>query len=343
MKRVLLIGSGKRIRNNFLPALSCLSDLFQIVGVYSRSAENRNAVALRWNIPVISDLRDVDLSQVDLVVLSVTLKQHARLIQQLKPYAHRLLLIVDTPVLHMKNLPAIRWLQQFKAVRVAEDYMNFPQFELLRAFLSEGYLGSIRYINLSHNAFEYHALALLRSILNFSTLLSTRRLQTGAKDFIVEYQFAGGCLGVVLEPYRRLSGHFTVTGDKAILTDYTADDHFRVPNLPIYHLEPALTSDGLFQGFQVSLGGKVLKTLYAPFYQQLKTIGFDDHSHFNLLKTSGLIRIFQSVEEENINRHYTFYDGLHDLCCSHLGRRFNSLPMIFPAIKPVLKALAILP
>ncbi len=48
LRRVIVIGSGRRVRNNFLPALDCLRDQAEIVGVWSPWREHAVDAAAPW-------------------------------------------------------------------------------------------------------------------------------------------------------------------------------------------------------------------------------------------------------------------------------------------------------
>jgi hypothetical protein len=58
--RVLLVGAGRRIQNNYLPALSCLTDCFEISGIHARTYEKLAPVAERWGVPAVASLEEFD-------------------------------------------------------------------------------------------------------------------------------------------------------------------------------------------------------------------------------------------------------------------------------------------
>jgi predicted dehydrogenase len=67
-RRVLVIGSGRRIRNNFLPALAHLAPRLEVNGLWSPTAAHAEAAARPWGFAV----RPVEatLASVDTVVVS---------------------------------------------------------------------------------------------------------------------------------------------------------------------------------------------------------------------------------------------------------------------------------
>jgi predicted dehydrogenase len=95
-RRVLIVGAGFRVKNNFLPTLHCLKREFEIVGVHARTLERLRPVADLWNVPALSSLDDVDFDAVDLVVISVPPSQNAVVLRR-RRRAPRGLVCSSTP------------------------------------------------------------------------------------------------------------------------------------------------------------------------------------------------------------------------------------------------------
>lgn len=321
MYSVLIIGSGRRIQTNFLPALTCLKEHFKIVGIYSRTEANRNAVAQKWGLPSVADLNQVDFSKINLVVMSITLDSNKQILRQLNPYSSNLILVIDTPVLPLKDLAAIRLLNRFKKVVVTEDFMNFPQFNFMREFLKENYLGKLQKIQLNQSGYRYHGLALIRSFLNFESIFYSRKKNISSQDVNIDYRFKNGVNGCITEPYKRLAGTITLVGSRGILTTEDIKIGSTLHNLSVYKLKE-VWEKGNFQGFIIE-GQDLSLSSQIPLYDILRNIPNPDDSHFNVLKTCGLIQVFKSLLETNIHSQYTMYDGLYDQVLSSLARRFN--------------------
>ncbi|MBR8831987.1 MAG: hypothetical protein N5P05_001703 [Chroococcopsis gigantea SAG 12.99] len=328
MYNTLLIGSGRRIQHNFLPALICLQDHFKIIGVHSRSEEKRRIVAEQWNIPSISDLNLLDFSTIDVVILSITLVNNKDVIKQLAPHASNLILVIDTPVLPLKDLRScVKLLNRFKQVVVTEDFMNFPQFQLMRKVITQGTLGNIKKIILEQSGFMYHGLALVRSYLGFESILYSQRTVLDTKNVNINYYFKNKVLGRITEPYKRLDGSVTVIGSKGILTYGHLDLKPESSEMPLYILKEVWDGDN-FMGFSVD-GPNLSMTHEVEFYQMLKTIPNPDTSHFNTLKTSGLIEVFRSLIQPNFHNKYNFIEGIYDLVVSSKARSSNNFRDFF--------------
>lgn len=320
--RVLLIGSGGRIQNNFIPAILCLPDRIKIVGLYSRTPAHRQLVGQRWRIPVVDDLGTFDLSTVDMVVVSVTTAAVPEILRRLQSEAHRLAILVDTPVFDkLGNVPKISLLTKFERVLIGEDYMNFPQFELIRSVVDKGLIGRVTHVNLYHTGFAHHGTALIRSLLNFSCATGTRRIATGGGANIVEFKFGRHARAVITEPYLRTAGHVVVVGTEGTVATIDSDvtaDHLK---LPVHKLTDVRAGAEL-RGFRIS-SPEYDESFLPSHIDALRSMDFDDKTEFNLLKTCGLIRIFESLYEANINTRYGALQGVYDSILGRGARRVS--------------------
>ncbi len=60
--RVLMVGAGSRVLNNFLPALHGLAPDFSLVGIQTPTPTRRDPLAKQWGVPSYSSLDQVNLS-----------------------------------------------------------------------------------------------------------------------------------------------------------------------------------------------------------------------------------------------------------------------------------------
>jgi len=142
-QRVLVVGAGRRVQNNFLPVLRALHDRFTVLGVHARTAARLQPVADRWGVPAVASLDGPELQAADTVALSVPTPQNAVVLRALLPHAARLSVVIDTPIAWtLQELAAAApLLARFRRVMVTEDYMNFPAFALLRQAVTQGLIG----------------------------------------------------------------------------------------------------------------------------------------------------------------------------------------------------------
>lgn len=324
--RVLMVGAGRRVKNNFLPVLRCLSDQFEVVGVHARTAANLLPVAERWNVPAVHHLNDVDWTKVDVVAISVPTAQNAAVMRQLLPHASRLRLVLDTPIAwNLKELsecgPLMR---QFRQVLVAEDYMNFPAFTLLRKFVADGLVGTPKAVTMYNIGYYYHGLALIRSFAQFAPVWRSSRQKAGSFTGNILYCLKGGFRACVIGPYRQhCNGGIMLEGDKGIITEVAADADFGKANgRPVHHLAKTL-DNGLFCGYTLTdASGNVLHTLDLAHVRRMRDMPFDDMSDLNLSRGCGLIEVFRALlDDSNINNRYGLEHALYDSFVSRLATR----------------------
>jgi hypothetical protein len=325
-RRVLIIGSGFRTKNNFLPALCCLPSEYEIVGIHSRTAERLLPVAEHWKVPAVLSLDHVDFQTVDLVIVSVPTSQNSNVLRRLLPHAARLSLLMDTPVAATVNQLAstLPLLRNFKQVLVAEDYMNFPPFALLRKALKDGLLGTLQGLTLYNTGFKYHGMALIRSFNGFGFVRRAWNRKAGAFSKIVGYSFADGYRAIVVGPYRSryVSGIITLEGSKGVAIDFAGDSTFGFSgNRPVYTLTAQRAKDNCLTGFSLDgAGGKYSVEL--PEIRTMMAMDFADKSDLNLLKNSALLTILRALDEPgNINNSYGIDHMIYDVFVPKLALR----------------------
>ena len=310
--RVLLVGAGRRVQNNYLPILRYLDDQFDVRGIHSRTQERLNDVARRWDVPAVPSLATVEPGAFDVVAISVPTSQNANVLRQLLSQAADLHLVIDTPVVanpkeHREIAPL---LNRFKSVTVTEDYMNFPPFTLLRQFAAAGHIGPIRSLVLNQIGFLYHGLALIRSFVGFGPVLNATRHPIGGDAWVVSYEFRDEFRASVIGPYRRhTAGGLTLEGTHGIVTEFAAD--LDAAKKPAFLLRPSI--DGALSGYEI-VGTDFRRSVDLPAIRALRAMAFEDKSDLNLLRSCGLGDVFRSIaHERNLNNLYgvanAFYDG----------------------------------
>lgn len=320
-QRLLLVGAGRRIQNNYLPALNCLKDDFEICGIHSRTWERLQPVAERWNVPAVAKLADVDFSQIDAVAVSVPTAQNAPVMRQLLPHASRLKLVIDTPIAwtmaEKKQTEAL--FKEFAQVTVTEDYMNFPTFKLVREVVQKGLLGKVESLSLYNIGFLYHGLALIRSFTNFGPILSSWRQVLNSYSVVVGYELTDDFKATVIGPYRRHTvGGLVLEGSQGVISEFPVDSRLK-KGKPVHILRPILES-GKMVGYQI--GDK--KPLYQadfPEIRAMRAMEFEDKSDMNLLRGAGLADVFRSLVRRNFNRYYGPKNAFHDCFVSQNAER----------------------
>jgi hypothetical protein len=325
--RIGVIGVGRRGQGNFLPALTCLRGEFSIAWVHSRTREHLRNVASCWNVEPAERLDDDALRSVDAVAVSVPIEQNIPVLKMLEPHASRLTVVIDTPITQSIRdaLICAKLLAKFKSVLVTEDYMNFPEFELTRRAVAGNLIGRVSQVHLNGLGYRYHGLALLRSFADFAPVRSTRRRSLEGAGTAIDYRFRGGLSGCVIGPYRRDSGDFRIEGETGTIAAFPGGQPRDVGQGPSMHMMRFDRVDGVL--CSMSLESETSRhEIPLPEIAMLIGLPFTDKSEINLKRSWGLMQVFVSLREDNLNRRYGFRNALYD---SLISRAADKLPLLF--------------
>lgn len=321
--RVLMVGAGRRVRNNFLPALACLAGRFRVEAIVSPTPDRRDPLAAQWNTASLGAIGEADLAAIDVVAISVPTSQNAAVLRELLPHAGRLRLVIDTPIAWTRREYAecAPLLAHFAQVAVAEDYMNFPSFALARDAVAQGLTGKVEWLTLNNIGFYYHGLALIRSFAGLARVRSAKRVAIGDQVFALVYSL-GGLKASVIGPYRaHTAGGITVQGSAATITQFEKDvgntSLFRGPQ---YLLAP-VTENGTIAGFAIEAGSRSL-SVAVPEFKAMAEMDIPDTSTLNLERGCGLIAIFRSLlAPDGLNDRYRADDAFYDQFVSRWATR----------------------
>lgn len=326
--RALVVGSGYRVRNAFLPALNCLDSHIDIVGIHSRNRENAQMAGKPWGVQAIASLEELRPGDVDMVLVSVTVTNNLAVLRAAAHLAPGASLVLDTPCLgRISDLAHFAEYRRWAQIRAAEDFMNLPQFRLIGSLIDSGALGDIRAIQMSQVGYRYHALALLRSWLGFRSPTYARSKPVGEGSVDIKYRFPGGAICKVLEPYRKAEGWFAVAGTRGAIAGHPMGHGADEP------LGPEATNAGKtgrlirvedsagLVGFEI-VGLDTTLSTEVPNLPRLREMGLEDDCEFNLLRIDGLSLIISSLwAPDLVNERYRLEDAMADLLVSAAARR----------------------
>jgi predicted dehydrogenase len=327
--RALVIGSGYRAKNAFLPALTCLDTNVEVVGVHSRNFAHAREAGQQFGVGAIEDLRSLRPGDVDVVLVSVTPKSIQAVLRATAHIAPGAALVMDTPAMGgLADLRHLALYRRWRTVRVGEDFMNMPQFRLVGKVIDSGVLGDVACLRLTNMGFSFHALALLRSWLGYPLVRSARsrrRWRAGAVDIV--YRFPGGVTAEVIEPYTRGEGFIDVAGTRASITGHMMGYGIGNRAAPVGdtahgapgRLERVEDESGL-SGFQI-VGLSAEFTTGIPFLARLRAMGLEDDSEFNLIRVDGLCQVISSLwSPDPVNTGYRVQDAMADVLVSFIAR-----------------------
>jgi hypothetical protein len=317
---VLIVGSGRRIQNNFLPALSRIPDRLEPTWLWSRTPAHAESVATPAGVSVAPSISAV-LPNVDAVIVSVSTDAVPWVLEQLAPRADQLSLVLDTPVFgRARHLPAMRHLRRFRKVLIAEDYARFPQWVLARRAVAAGLIGDVRSIELSHSGYRYHGLALIRSFLDWQLPRGMRRRSIGGET-TMSFRFDDGRVASIIEPYDQANGTTTITGSKGTIRFSSSPRARPSPGDGREHVIESLGPDGMPEGF--ALGDQVVPL---PDLVPLLSLPLPDRSVFNAWKTCGLLDVLSelwSPDPPTYDYRQALYDHLATAWLRHASFPFD--------------------
>jgi len=321
-ERVLVVGAGKRVLADVLPVLERQRELWEIGGVYARSAREVTAGdgSVHATRPL-DQLTAQDVGAARLVFVCVSKPAVPTVLRRLAALGvSGTDLLIDTPVVLFKHLGHTRHAEAFRNAWVAEDCSRLPWMDTVRAAAETDALGELREVVCDRSAWHYHGYAMLKTLLGSDRIASARRRPADAGTARIEVRLGNGRLGAIIEPRDYATGGFRFVGAAGALADGPAAQPGDT------RIEP-IVSDGLCAGFragevETSLGPGE-RALLGPM-QAGETLS----ARMEDCKRVGLFRMFRDVSEGRGG--YPLSEGLDDMAISwwleKLGRfRGNAL------------------
>ncbi len=339
-KRILVVGSGKRVREAVLPVVRSLADTWELAGVVSRTPKRMEWLGGEVEVTALDSLDRDRLREIDLVYLVVLKPAVPGVLKRLAALAHPgLELLLETPVLLPKHLGHAGRLRAFRATHVGEDCAYLPFLPALERCIAAGEIGRPGGAVLAHSGYAYHGVAMLKSLLGSGRVRSARRRALGAGAAYREFFFANGTRGLALEPRDYSAGRILVAGSKGVLADHPLESAAR--HVPL----AAITEGGQCTGFRA---GKAREDLSASERELMGTprAGEGLTVWMDGMKRVGLARMLGGIAAGKAG--YAASDALDDALIDYhlekLGRyRANPLTSARGALSPLLwKALTAL-
>lgn len=317
MNNVLVIGAGKRARGALLPALRCMPETFRIAAVCTRHTAELSFG--RDTITTVDSLDRVDLEQIDLIAVAATIAQVPSIVENLaRRKLGRAVLLLDTPVLPLRKLAAMRWFTSFKRVLVSEDNIALPPFLLARRLIDTGRVGRLRRIFFFHNGFKFHALAGLKLLTGRSRLL--RIVGRKYKDVRQKtIDFEDGVVATMYEPRDYATGKFLLECEGGSIADY---DHAISPVHRIgYQIEGRV-----YRGLTLDGTPVPRSPLDEAYVEHTSNIEIFDASPMNTMKVRGMMDVLQGSLEDRSPFHYDAAEGVADSFAAWLADRVGYVP-----------------
>ncbi len=207
MKTVLIVGSGKRVREAALPALQRLGDRYAVRGIYARTAKSVEVGGTAYEVNALDALDGVEA---DLVYVAVTKDAVPGVLERLTSFeVGGTDLLIDTPVVRFKHFRHAAKARAFRNAWVAEDCTELPWLAPVRAAVGEP-----RRVVFHRSAYAYHGVATAKALLGCDRVTRGRR-----KAGIRTLAFANGAVAEIVEPRDYSRGWVHVAGSAGSVTD----------------------------------------------------------------------------------------------------------------------------
>ena len=299
-KRLLIIGSGKRVCDAALPALQPLQNV-KIHKIFGRKEKTIQSQSNEFAVTSINDLGEADIKQTDIIYIAVKQPGVAEVLSRLSRYnLSRVDLLIETPVIPFHELKHIDLFTRFKNVWVAEDCTRLPCFDLISP-------GEAKEVHFDRSGYKYHAVALSKMLLGCGEINRAERTTAKGGTVLDTLFFSNGSKATIRSPRDYDNGNFSIKTNDRLLSDSTA----RGDNEET--LKPMLEGD-VCKGFVLG-ERKILLTeeeiCVLGRWGQSATITSKMHD----LKRVGLYRMFKDIIEEKGS--YELNDALDDMAVSY--------------------------
>ena len=218
-RRVLVVGSGKRVVEAALPVFERASGL-ELVGVLSRTPKTIQSEGRELAVEGLEALTPARLSEVDLVYMVVAKGAVPTLLRRLvEADPSRVDLLIETPVLLVRHLGHRGLLEAFRNAWVSEDCLTLPCFDAVHDHFASGESGSLRSVTFDRSAYAYHGVAMTRAVLGGGPIrrASQRRLAGGLRERRIVA--ADGRVATIHDPRDYSLGTMTFEGTSGALSD----------------------------------------------------------------------------------------------------------------------------
>jgi hypothetical protein len=280
---VIIIGSGRRVRDDVLPVLLSLPRLFSLYKIYARSEKVIRHDSSFFNVESLEKLTADDIQKTTMIYIAVPERELSRVLAIIEEFDLRTItLIVDTPAPRRLNET------RYRRVYVAEDSVFLPWLE----FFERKSL-VVKKIIAEHSMYRYHGVAICRVL--------GRGLVRFAFSFRKSFWLWCGTLSAhIIEPRDYQRGHLTIKTN-----DHTFSDVPRKGCACIH----------LVRDDEHCVGFTALDMSISLSKEESALIGRIDHSDTIVtkmlsIKRVGLRRLLQKIALDDSG--WTLKDGQHD-------------------------------
>ncbi|MEO2094476.1 MAG: Gfo/Idh/MocA family oxidoreductase [bacterium] len=224
-RRVLIVGSGERVRKAALPVFARASEHFELAGVVSRQEKRIESEGREFQVTALANLDTAALDDIDLVYMVVAKQAVPAVLARLAetPLSGASLLI-ETPVMLFRHMGHLDRLEKFADVWVSEDTSCLPCFAPIAMLQAAGTLGELRSVRLEESGYAYHGLAMAKAVLGCEGIVRARQrsLAGGRRERRLSLAHPSGteCEAVIIDPRDYSRGKMRFEFEGGVVSDH---------------------------------------------------------------------------------------------------------------------------
>lgn len=224
-KRIYVVGAGKRVVNDVLPVLASLEALWEVAGVFTRTARTLTTTDGRtWEAEGLDELERRGLDGIDLVYMVVAKGAVPDMLARLASLGPRATDIqLETPALLYKHLGRAPVLAPWRRVWVSEDTTPLPIWELVDRWVRANGHGAPDEVLLDRCGYAYHGVAMARRLLGGGRVRRARRRADGERD-VRTLELESGGRATIIGPRVYAQGRFLVRFGTTSIGDHEDAD-----------------------------------------------------------------------------------------------------------------------
>jgi hypothetical protein len=256
--RILIVGSGKRVRETALPALHRISARLEVRRIFARTQKTLDVEGHRYEVEPIAALDARAVADADLVYVAVGKDAVPRVLAHLTALdVARVDILIDTPVVRFKHFRHSALLARFRNAWVAEDCAYLPWFDVVREACARGPLGPLKREVFDRSAYAYHGLASAKALFGSDAIVSGRKARSSAPTGNARrvLDLRGGGRVEIIEPRDYSVGCVVIEGERGVASDRPLDARaladLRSPHTSASAIE-VLSGDGECRGFRIA-------------------------------------------------------------------------------------------
>ncbi len=319
---LVVVGLGKRVKECALPAIAAAGEAVTVRSVFARTAREEQVGGRTLAVRALDTLTREDLADGPTVYVCVPKTAIPAVLERLAALdPGGCDLLIDTPVVRLRDFRAVRLLSAWRSVSVAEDCARLPWLAAIRALEED--LGPLQAVAFEHAAYAYHGVATGRALAGGGPLerAQRRRAEGGS---LRSLHYAHGLEVEVLDPRDYSTGRVLARYERGLASDR-----------PMRHedctaLRPELDAEGRVTAI-------VAGTHTLPLTPAEASLTAGDPTGATLvqrqeaMKRVGFLRLLHELAAGEPG--YALMDGLEDMVADHLLERlgrYRSSPWTSP-------------